>query len=404
MAGMEIFGWASCTLAFAYALTDIMSPNKEFHFFLIGPDFPLWGLLIIVAIGLQLNAPEADFLKFFGQLRWVLMLYLLTYCLDLFPGINKFFKIFMVLGTLIAGYGIFQHFTGIDLRHTLLHRPESAVTVAPFGDGALFQAVGLFSHHLTYGYSFSMLICFPFAALLLSKERSWLFKVATLISTVTIGLSLLWTYGRGVWIATFVAMAFVTLYVNKRILMGFLLSAALVGGGLYTFHPDIQGRFNSLFDSQYHSNSDRRDLWKANFAMFQDHPWIGIGYAQNEIRTAEYYKKLNHNAQFVGHAHNSYINWLSTTGLLGLTCYTLFILSFLMMSHRLWGEVPESHFWHRAIVLGALGAQISMHVGGMTQWNFGDAEVNHLFIFCLAVVAYLSNRYSRGIVPDDHAL
>ena len=82
----------------------------------------------------------------------------------------------------------------------------------------------------------------------------------------------------------------------------------------------------------------------------------------------------------------------------------LFILTFLLMTHRLWLDIPETHFWHRVIVLGALGAQISLHTGGVTQWNFGDAEVNHLFVFVLAMVAFLAEKYARGIVPDDYAL
>ena len=95
---------------------------------------------------------------------------------------------------------------------------------------------------------------------------------------------------------------------------------------------------------------------------------------------------------------------LSTTGIIGFSCYMFFILAFLLMTHRLWTEVPRSHYWHRVFVLGALGAQVAVHAGGLTQWNFGDPEVNHLFVFILAVVAYMNERYLRGIVPDDYAL
>src|SRR5206468_1777859 len=112
-------------------------------------------------------------------------------------------------------------------------------------------------------------------------------------------------------------------------------------------------------DRGYYSNEDRRNVWKANIAMFKDHIWTGIGAGQNEERLDEYYKKLGIESTFGGHAHNNYIQMLSTTGLLGFFFYMLFILSFLLMTHRLWGDIPETHFWHRVVALGALGAQIS---------------------------------------------
>ena len=74
------------------------------------------------------------------------------------------------------------------------------------------------------------------------------------------------------------------------------------------------------------------------------------------------------------------------------------------MTARLYSTIPSTHYWHRVFALSALGAQLAFHIGGLTQWNFGDAEVQHQFIFWLAIVAYMTQQYYVHIVPDDHSL
>jgi O-antigen ligase len=399
MSGMEIFGWATALFTILYILASF-ADRKMPDIFILGCELPLFGLLTVALLGLYMNAPDADMLFAMGRLRWILLLYFLSYAFAAYSNLNRILNVLMILGTLVACYAIFQHFTGIDF----IRGDNRAVTLAPFRDADVYQGTAFMSHHLTYGYAMAQIICFPVAALLLSRRRSTLFKVGLSFSILVIGLSILWTYGRGVWIATGASFFVIAAYVSKRHLVTILVLVGIIGGVLYTANPGFQERFASIWASNYTSNEDRRDLWKANIAMFQEHPWIGVGYGQNEEVLGEYYKKLGIQNTFGGHAHNNYLQMLSTTGLLGFLCYMFFILSFLLMSHRLWTEIPRTHYWHRVIILGALGAQIAMHTGGVTQWNFGDAEVNHLFIFVLAMVAYVSEHYSRGIVPDDHAL
>jgi O-antigen ligase len=399
MSGMEIFGWSTCLLTLLFILTGVMTSGSR-NVFTLGCEIPLLAFIIIAYIGLQVNAPDADHLTAMGKLRWVIMLYLLTYSLNIYSGLNRIISILIWVGTIVGCYAIFQHFTGIDL----VRGDHRAVTIAPFEGATVFQNTGFLSHHLTYGYSFAMLFCFPFAALLLGRRKPLMFKIGLGFSVLVIGLSLLWTYGRGVWIASVVAIFIIAAYVSKKHFAALLVILGIIGGVLYTGNQGFQERFESIWADNYTSNTDRKDLWRANFAMFQDHPWIGVGYGQNEEILGQYYKNLDIKNDFGGHAHNNYLQVLSTTGLLGFLCYMFFILSFLLMTHRLWTEVPKTHYWHRVFILGSLGAQISLHAGGVTQWNFGDAEVNHLFIFILAMIAYMSERYSRGIVPDDYSL
>ncbi|PIT99656.1 MAG: hypothetical protein COT74_07625 [Bdellovibrionales bacterium CG10_big_fil_rev_8_21_14_0_10_45_34] len=403
MTGMELAstGIALFTLLFlmiSVAKGDSVSPYR------LGGDFALIGLVVCVAIGLWFNAPKADFFYFFAKMRWVLLLYLTTYALDFFPGLNSRLFIIIYGSVIVAAYACFQHFTGIDARYAWGLRPESAISVAPFHNAEVYKTVGFFSHHLTYGYSFGMLFCLVLAVFLLGKRRNKLLRLGAFIGVVLIGASLLWTYGRGVWLAAIAGTLVMGAYASKKALFSLLIIIASLGGFYYSVSPGFRERVQTVWDQNYFSNADRKDVWKANLEMFKDYPWFGIGYMQNEERLGEYYQKLGIDNEFGGHAHNTYLQMLSTTGLFGFICYMSFVLVFLLMTHRLWNEIPKNHFWHRVFVLGVLGAQVVMHVGGLTQWNFGDAEVRHLFLFLIAIIAYMHERYSRGIVSDDRSL
>jgi O-antigen ligase len=148
---------------------------------------------------------------------------------------------------------------------------------------------------------------------------------------------------------------------------------------------------------------EKRLLWELNLAMFKDHPWIGVGYKQNEVLASTYAAKLNLQPTS-GQSHSNYIEFLATTGLVGFFSYMLFLLAFILMTARLLTSIPSTHTWHKVFVLAALGAQLAFHIGGLTHRNFGDDIVLHQFLFWLAVISYMSQRYYAHIVPDDRSI
>lgn len=401
MAGMEIFIWSVSLFTFIYILVDIFGRDHEFRFFRLGVEIPIIGLLTVVIMGFYINAPDADKVFGIGHMRWMITLYLMTFSFDLFPGLNKFVYLLMGLSPVVACYAIWQHFTGIDL---VRGASSIAVTKAPYAGSTVYQNVAFFSHHLSYGYSFAMLMCFPVAALLLSRNRHPFFRILMLASIALIGVTLYWTYGRGVWIATAASLALMTFYVSKKYFFTAVAIVLIIVGSLYKFDTGFRERFSSMWAENYRSNTDRKDLWAANIEMFKDYPWLGVGYRINEDRTQEYYKKMGITNDFSGHAHNNYIQMLSSTGFLGLTFFMIFIVSYLLITHRLWTDVPKTHFWHRVVALGALGAQVVFHTGGLTQFTFGTAVNLHLYMYVLAVVGYMAHKYSVGVVPDDYSL
>ncbi len=400
MAAME-FGTMGYTLFFVLiAITDRFCKTKIIEWHTTGVELPIFGFIATVFVGLLVNAPNADFLFVMGSLRLLLVFFIITYSLQIVKDLNRLFAVMLFCATVIGVYAIWQHYTGIDLwRHT--HR---ALVDLPIGDRSLYQSVGFFGHHLTYAHSYMMILCLPWAALLLGNRQPWWQRILFLLSFLIILTSVGFTYGRGAWIAVAVSLPVMAMFVSRKILISIILIFIIAGGAVYKISPTIHERVVTIFQENYASNDDRKKLWQANMQMFKEHPWIGIGYRQNEPLTMAYYEKLGIKDGMSGHAHSNYIQTLATTGLIGFTFYMLLMLAFILTTARLYASIPSTHYWHRVIALAALGAQVAFHIGGLTQWNFGDALVHHQFLFWLAVVAYMSQRYYAHIVPDDQSI
>ncbi len=403
ISAIEILGGIIVTLTLFYMLLDTLGKRREFKFFMIPGFFSLIGFIIIVYLGLVINAPEANIWGYF-HIHWVAYLFVFPYTLFLFPGLNRIFTLLIVAATIISIYAIIQHFTGLDLNYLMGLRDVPVTLPARHSDGNFYSSRGFFSHYLSYGYVYTLVICFSIAALLLGKKQTILFKTMTALSCLLIGFSLVFTYGRGVWMAACAAVLFMALYISKRIF--FLVLSSLLGVFIlmYSTSNTFSDRFDTFLSTTYSSNKVRINIWKANMAMFADHPWIGIGYKQNHFRTAEYYEKLGIKEKFIYDSHNNYIETLATTGILGFLFYMLFILSFLFANHQLLMKIPKTHYWHRVFALGILGGQIAIHVGGLTIWTWGDSEMYHIFVFLLSCMAYMYERYSNEIIPSDHSL
>ncbi len=397
MAGMEIFGWLSITMILSVVIMQCRRPVNERPPFPFIPliDGVLVAMILVVAIGALLTEPGGPgFVKIIGRVRWIIIFMVIRTGLtwiwsDRFSMIMTFL---VGIFTLIAAYAIVQHFTGIDL----IRDSQRAVPPFYYGSGQLaYRVSGLFSSPMTWGHAAAMFICYPAALYFLRVRRHsgyhWFFGVSVLL----IGISIVLSFTRGAWVSTAVALLVVGLLSGRRAFLGAIVGLAVVGGTIYAVSPDVRARVAVTFDPNYASNLERITIWRANWEMFKERPIIGVGYGENERLIGGYYDRMGIQNSLKGHAHSNYFQWLSGTGSLGFILYILFVLGLLILSGRLWWMIPPERLEDRAIVLGVIGSQVAMHVGGLTECNFKDAEVNHQFMFSLAVIWALYQVYAQ---------
>lgn len=395
MAAMELFSWLTFTLVGVYAIQT--RKNFDLQWKDLDEVLPwktMIALSVIVVLGVFINAPPgSDLLMPIGKMRSFFLIASTTVALFLFPVSLKSTRIFAYITTLIAVYAIFQSFTGVDFI-----RPDGrAVQSFTTSTGSVYwKAAGTFGSPMSYVYIAGQYL-FLFASFaVFSKDKQ--FKSIMIAATVLVGLSVLATYIRGAWIAAFVSVLVMSWIVSRKFFAATAAGIIAFSAAAITFSASVQTRFLSLFDPNMSSNIDRLRLWKANLAMFYDFPLLGTGYTFNEDLAEPYLAKIGFPGAFAGHAHNNFLQMLAGTGILGFTAYLVLIAFFLRLSYRLFKFGIEKNDVNAKIMgLGTLGAQIFIHVGGLTECNFKDGETHHAicFVWALAASSFLLLKRNR---------
>ena len=397
MAGMEIFGWLTFALTAAYVFRRrTPSPHAQD----IAAALP-WKscllLLVITALGVFINAKNPEVVFDIGAQRWMFLLASSSFAIALCPPGRKGYRFFLIFISLTACYAIFQSITGIDLTRPGSHRAVQPLT----GMHAPWRSAGWFGSPLQYGYIAGMHVCLPLAMVLLTykQKRTWVFW-ASLAAVILVGASIVTTFTRGAWIAMALAWFVMAVLAAPRIAGALAAGGAALVVAVTATSETFRTRLFSLFDPAYSSNSERWFLWKANWEMFKDYPILGIGYSENENRAGEYVTRMGKPDAFTGHAHNNYLQFLSGTGITGFLTYMFIITFMLWLTWRLWKTLPKEAVWPRAIALGALGAQIHLHIGGLTECNFKAGATNHNFMMVWALVIAMSVLNAKRTLPS----
>lgn len=384
MAGMEVFSWLTAFLGLFYFKAK---PHKV----IFGSTYLkliVWPLMFfcVVALGALFSPLPVPILSVIGEVRWVLLLVLLSLAFQFVPKSSQqnFFKYLLIIGTVVGLYGFFQYFWGYDL----FRDPESYRIHASIDRDTgklMWRTRGFFSHPLTYANSMGIFLCFPLAFLFnienfKNRKITWMWA---LICSFTLFASILTTFSRGGWLAVgfaVVLMIFLSFPVRRALAIGAVFLA--IGAVAISQSGILIRRFISIFNFSHGEQSDRFYLWHANWEMFKDHPLLGVGYNMNKSMVEPYMIQLGYPTEFVSHAHNTFFQILGGTGLLGVvSLYSFFILIFVTMIRK-YRQSKET--WEKSLLLGAIAAQVCLHIGGITEANFEDGEVRHMIVFVWA--------------------
>lgn len=236
---------------------------------------------------------------------------------------------------------------------------------------------GPFSHYMTFS---GVMMVGGFLVLSQILTRSGRRRPLDWVMLVTIGVAILLTLTRGVWIATAVTGVFALVSFTPKSLKLYL------GGGaaaLLLIFLAIPGpwvaRMRSLVDPRDVSTYDRLCMAEAGFTMIKERPLFGIGPRLVE-ELYPIYRNPTAPRRTVGHLHNTFIDHAAERGLLSLAAYLwLMVLAgqTALRGYR-YGRAPDLH-------LGVLLAIVAFNIGGLFEANWRDTEVQRLMLFLLAV-------------------
>ncbi len=324
---------------------------------------------------MQSDLSGGDLQAIIGKMRWVLLLIALPRVFFLVQCRRNHFMLLSVATILVSILAVYQSFVGDDLLRDSLH--------SSLPGSSLYRAQGFFNISMTFAYSFGILLCFYFSRFLQEGVcNKW-----NLVTGLCNAIALYLTFTRGAWLAVFCALLFMVILQAKKYLPVFLSGFTILFSALYGLSSSFRMRLATLFESGFESNRYRTQLWQANWEIFKDNPWFGVGYRMNDRLQEAYYQQLGITDYITGHAHNTYLQFLAGLGVGGLLLLLALKWSWWVKAYRSFQKYKS---WQ---ALAFLGAVLVLSIGGLTECNFQDTEVKHMFLFLYAV--FISDHWRR---------
>lgn len=279
---------------------------------------------------------------------------------------------------LMGGYGIWQHFVGIDLYHGVM------LDKMIFG----YRVIGNFSTYLTFSgfFAISSIFLVSIGWYAHGMVRKVFYLAASQISLFCI----LFNYSRSTILAIIIGIILLIILINSdfRKWASLVILVSLAIGLLIS--PDFMARFKQMKPSEISGAgaNSRIAIWKTSFKMVAEDPLLGIGPGNYN----DEYRRLrdNRTGKNLSHAHNDIINTAAETGLPSATAFILFWLLILANLYKGYRICPEGY--QKGLLLGVLLASIVFLAMAQFEAFFADEEVRLLLMFFWGIgLAVLAN-------------
>jgi O-antigen ligase len=274
---------------------------------------------------------------------------------------------------------------------------DPSVGFAPSG-----RVRGPVVHPPLFGQMLSMfLLVYVF---LLARKLRTVPRIATLLSMGLTMVALLFTYTRGPWLATVVALVVLGVLRAsfRRILLGMAIVGLMIGVlGLYQVA-------NTEFLQERMQNKgtieNRLSFLSTATRMIRDHPLFGVGFFKyndhremyNQATYVPFYglvrKRFGHGMPI----HDIYLGRLAEEGLVGLGLMVAFYLVVGRAWLRQWRANPRGPWFNRDTLGLFAGMMVSYLIGGMIiDYRYFDL-VNVVFMLLAGIIyGFRSDTYER---------
>jgi O-antigen ligase len=342
-------------------------------------DLPLATFAAALLLSTAFSPDAAHSLRAYDRL-WIVGAFFATYHLLVAPReIERLLWISALVGGIVAVYGVVQHFTGVDLARQLMGK---APDIDRFATGAGYRTNGLHPSGITYAHNLLFPLTFATVYALAPGIPAARRTVAA-VAWIAMVLALVFSATRGVWLAFIVVLVAIALVRGGKAAFAAAAALAVVAILLVGFDAGVTARTRSAFDLP--ANLGRTQIWRANVDMARERPLLGWGYGNYKHARQPFYDRYP-NADTTAHAHNNFLQMLVDGGVLTLTAFTALFVVILRHGWRGYRALQADDEPARSVVFATMLAVVGFLVGGLTQYNFGDAEVVIYLWFTVALL------------------
>lgn len=273
---------AICLLRFKYRFYRHLIPKTP-----LSKPLLFFGLALIASVIFSLNFYHSQSILFERYLWYFLFFFLGSYLAK-----GRFNLLVLIgsaaLGGIILGAGgIWDHYHPVT--------------------GRLFYSFGI---HI--GFTPFLVFSIPLFFLIGVFGKAKLLRLGSLMAVAALFPCLIANYSRAAWAAVAISVLVISFIRNKKAVLGVLALLAVV---FLFLHPSVQQRVKTSVDPA--AWGGRIEMYKGAFEIFKDFPVFGAGLGECEKLFPVYMPELGQHL----HVHNTFLEVLLETGLIGLTAF-----------------------------------------------------------------------------------
>lgn len=243
------------------------------------------------------------------------------------------------------------------------------------------RITGFHSHWMTFSQATALAFVTLASYLLFARRRPG-HRIWAAVATA-IGMALLLSFTRSVWLALIAAAFYLLAAAKPRALLAVPVLLAVV----YAAAPDsLRQRVHSI---QPGANENRLIMWRTGLNMIAAHPLLGVGPERAGPRFAEFQPADVEELPpgFYGHLHNVYIHFAAERGIpAALIVLWLFGRILWDMRRGLRG-LPDGRDDRRFLLHAGVAGTLAVALVSCFDVSLGDSEILGAYL-ALAAIAY----------------
>ena len=268
-------------------------------------------LIAVVLVGIayltfDLTSLAVNFEGFRAVFQYMFVFFVAFYLSDRPENTKALLSLAVIIGTLMAVYGIYQWVFKVPMPGKWVDSAEAGTT----------RAWSITTSPNALGSQMAMMAAIALG--LFIQEKSWSKRLLWLGAAGAMVMCLVFTGSRGAWFAFAGAIGIIGMLYDRRILIAGVVLASLA----MLFVPAVSQRITYLFTSEYmmkSSQSGRISRWFQAYDQMRNSPLFGSGLGHFGGAVA----KRSYNTIYVD---NYYMKTMAEMGLLGITLFVWLIL------------------------------------------------------------------------------
>lgn len=313
-------------------------------------DIPIALFVIAIIIGTVTSInPTGSFRDLALHIASIGLIFVIVNSVNTKNELNVILTFFVFTATLVALYGVYQYFIGVELDPAWVDEANNPdLTTRVF---SVFGNPNILAEYL--------IMSIPTSAALFWNSKKITKKLIFLVTTLILTGTLFLTMSRGGWLGLAFGIFIFILLIEKRL---FLLLIPAGVASIFILPQSIINRIMTIGSLADSSNAYRVKIWQITMNIIRDHWLVGVGFGYIPFKqTFETYIRT----MPIYHAHSTYLEFAAELGILG---FLLFIgLIFVIVKYAIKTLKKSEDKYIKVIIAGLLAGIAGLLFHGLVE-------------------------------------